>query len=119
MTRPILFGIAILLGLSLGLYYGWVVNPVLVVDTAPEILREDFQADYVLMVAEIFKSEQNAELAIQRLDFLGAENPLNSSIASLDFAANSGLSNADFELLDSLDSALRKWDPALEITLTP
>jgi hypothetical protein len=119
MTRTILFGITILLGLSLGLYYGWVLNPVLVVDTAPEILREDFQADYVLMVAEIFQSEQNAELALQRLEFLGAENPLNSTTAALDFAAKSGLSNADFDYLDALDKALRKWDPSLEITPTP
>ena len=117
--RYTFFGIAILLGLTGGLYYGWVINPVKVLDTAPDILRADFQADYVLMVAEVYQSEQNAARAIERLEFLGAANPLESSSAALEFAAGEAYSAADFALLDSLDSALRKWDPSLEFTPTP
>jgi len=117
--RYLIFAIAIILGLAGGLYYGWVVNPVLVVDTSPDILRADFQADYVLMVAEVYQSEQNAELALERLDFLGADNPLERILAALDFAATSEFSKADISLLSELDSALRKWDPTLEFTSTP
>ena len=117
--RTLLFGIAILLGLAGGLYYGWAINPVKVLDSSPEILRVDFQADYVLMVAEVYHSEQNAERAIERLEFLAAENPLESMLAALDFAAESGISNPDFALLEDLDSALRNWDPSLEFTPTP
>jgi hypothetical protein len=117
--RYLLFGIAIVLGLAGGLYYGWVVNPVLVVDTAPDILRADFQADYVLIVAEVYQSEQNAERALERLNFLAGGNPLESMTAALDFASTSAHSKSDIALLNDLDSALRKWDPSLEFTPTP
>ncbi len=117
--RYLLFGIAILLGLAAGLYYGWVVNPVKVENISPDILREDFRADYVLMVAEIYQSEQNPEQAMDRLTFLRANNPLTSIEQALSFAAESGYAETDFALLSELDKAVRAWDPSLEYTPTP
>ena len=119
MSRYIVFGIAILLGLIGGLYYGWVVNPVQGAASAPEQLREDFQADYVLMVAEIFSSEQNPEHAIEHLAFLKAENPLQAVIGALQFARDHDYAQADIRLIRDLNAALQAWDPALVLTLTP
>jgi hypothetical protein len=119
MTRYIIFAIAILLGLAGGLYYGWVVNPVQGGASAPELLREDFRADYVLMVAEIYHSEQNPEHAAQHLALLGPDNPLVSVNAALEFARSQPFGKADRDLLEELDAALRAWDPALVLTLTP
>ena len=51
MLRWFLFFLSIALGLAAGLYYGWVINPVEYVNTTPDTLRVDYQADYVLMVA--------------------------------------------------------------------
>lgn len=119
MQRYILFAIFIVTGLAGGLYFGWVLNPVQVGDTSPEILRLDFQSDYVLMVAEIYQSEQNPELAIQRLDFLGAANPLEKTTQALDFARRANFASPDILLLEQLDAALRAWDPSLEFTPTP
>lgn len=119
MRRYTLFGITILLGLIAGLYYGWVLSPVRVVDTGPAILRADFQSDYVLMVAEVYRSEQHPERAFQRLEFLGEANPLTFTAAAEDFARNNDFIPQDIALIKLLDAALRAWDPSLEFTPTP
>ena len=56
-VRWLAFLVAIGIGLGLGLYYGWVVSPVAYVDTAPNTLRPDYKADYVLMVAEAYQAD--------------------------------------------------------------
>jgi hypothetical protein len=52
MSRWIKFLIAIGLGVAIGLFYSWTINPVQVVDSTPDTLRLDYRSDYVLMVAE-------------------------------------------------------------------
>ena len=47
-----------IIGIALGLLYGWVIEPVKFVDTTPASLRADYQTDYVLMVAEAYRSDQ-------------------------------------------------------------
>ena len=76
--RFVWFMLSILAGAAVGLLYGWMVNPVRYVNTTPENLRSDFQADYVLMVAEIYSSEKDATLAARRLLVLGDTQPLRS-----------------------------------------
>ena len=43
-TLPLL---ALLIGIALGLVYGWIISPVEYVDTTPDTLRADYRADYV------------------------------------------------------------------------
>lgn len=119
MTRHILFAVSILIGLIGGLYYGWVVSPVEGGVVAPSLLRADYQTDYVLMVAEAYRADQNQERALERLVFLGAASPLLSTEMALDFAREGSFSPVDLALIEELDAALRAWDPTLETTLTP
>ena len=51
MSRWTLFLLVILLGLGLGLVYGWVINPVSFQDTTLNNLRIDYKTDYTLLVA--------------------------------------------------------------------
>jgi hypothetical protein len=67
------FFIALLIGIALGLVYGWKISPVQYTDVPPTILREDYRADYVLMVAEAHQHEQNPEAAARRLAIFGSE----------------------------------------------
>jgi hypothetical protein len=46
MSRWTLFFIVLLLGLGLGLLYGWVINPVSYQDTTLDTLRIDYKTDY-------------------------------------------------------------------------
>ncbi len=119
MRSYIFFAISILIGLAAGLYAGWVLDPVETVGGGPNILRADYQADYVLMVAEVFQSEQNPERAAERLEFLGAANPLDNTVAALSLALEAGYPPGDLALLDGLDAALRVWDPNLTLTPAP
>ncbi len=51
--HPALFATCgLVLGVWLGLWYGWRVSPVRYVSTTPDLLRQDYRDDYVLMVAE-------------------------------------------------------------------
>ena len=119
MQRYLFFLASLALALIASLYYGWVVNPVEGLQSSTDVLREDYFSDYVLMVAEIFQSEQNAELAIIRLAFLKSENPLEAIKIALDFAQKENIPKNDIALIKDLDGAIRKWDPRLIATESP
>lgn len=119
MQRYTYFLVAIMLGLMAGLYYGWVVNPVEGLQSNNDVLREDYFSDYVLMVAEIYQSEQNSDLAIARLDFLKSENPLHAISKALEFSSEEQYPAEDIELITDLDQAIRIWDPRLIETESP
>jgi len=105
--RIIWFFIMIALGAAGGLVYGWVINPVKYVDTAPQSLRADYKADYVLMVAEIYQVDQNLPAAQQRLSFLG--NALPQQIVSESIVAAQGIGYApeDLEIMGQLMQAVQ------------
>ena len=63
MSRWFVTLIALALGITLGLVYGWVINPVQYTDVTPDALRIDYRTDYVLMVAEAYRAEQDPALA--------------------------------------------------------
>ena len=79
MLRYIMFIFMIALGAILGWFYTSEINPVNVVDAPPDTLREDYQTDYVLMVAEVYSREQNPSLAARQLALLGSAPRLRSS----------------------------------------
>lgn len=118
-TRYILFGITILLGLAAGLYLGWEVRPVSAADAEPSLLREDFAADYTLMVAESYAADGILDRAIGHLEFLNAENPLLPVIAALEFGQQHGFAAGDLALLAALAGGLRAEMPSLDTTPTP
>jgi len=113
MPRWLQFIIALVLGLVLGLVYAWVVSPVEYVDTAPDTLRADYRADYILMVADIFQSEQNVELAARRVSLLGSQPPAEIANAALTYARDSAHYPANaLESMQGLITALQAFNPA-------
>lgn len=106
MSRWLRFLIVIILGLVLGLLYGWVLAPVEYVDTTPDTLRSDYKTDYVLMVAEIYQQERDLDLARNRLSILGSAAPVEMAQQALVFAVDSGYSADDLRLLRDLSDAL-------------
>ena len=106
MSRWVRFLIVIIIGIALGLLYGWVVDPVDFVDTTPNTLRTDYKADYVLMVAEIYGTDRDAESAVIRLTYLGDPSPVDSVENALIFAVDAGYAADDLRLLRDLADAL-------------
>jgi len=111
MFRWIGFFIAIILGISAGLYYGWVLSPVEYVDTTPDTLRIDYKTDYVLMVAEVHQRDGDIETAARRLAFLGDDLPLTVVQQTLDYALQTGYGQTDLNLLVQLRDGLQTWNP--------
>jgi hypothetical protein len=103
--------IAALAGIALGLVYGWVIAPVEYVDVTPNILREDYRADYVLMVAEAHQSEQDSETAARRLAILGSESPAEIVASALTYATNNSFTQNEILLLQGLLTAMQTYQP--------
>ena len=123
MNRYTVFGITILVGFLAAVYYGWAVRPVSVHDATPALLREDFRADYALMVAEAFMVDNDPERAISSLSFLAVEgepyNPYEFVADALLFGTEEGYSLPDLAALQALEQGLREYDPSFSATPTP
>ena len=111
MSRWVIVIIAILLGIALGLLYGWVVAPVQYIDITPDGLRIDYRTDYVLMVAEGYRGEQNPALAARRLAVLGSESPALIAGKAYEYARQAGYESDDLTLMQELVVALETWQP--------
>jgi hypothetical protein len=114
MRRWFLFFTIIAVGAAVGMLYGWVINPVKYVDTAPDSLRMDYKTDYVLMVAEAYRLENNLNLAARRLALLGTDTPEETVSKALEFANQIGYTEADIALIQGLADGLKTWNPSLE-----
>ena len=77
-----------------------------IVDTVPESLRSDYQADYVLMVAEIYHQQGDLNTAIGRLTFLGDRPTAEIIQDAIVTGSQIGYSSEDLELLSELNDAL-------------
>jgi len=114
MARWFRFLITIAIGISIGLVYGWIVNPVEYVDTAPASLRMDYKTDYILMVAEAYKVEQDLDLAVRRLALLGDTAPQEMILEAIAYAAEIQYDPVDLVLMQALSDGLKAWDPRWE-----
>ncbi len=113
MSRWTKFLIAIAVGFAAGLFYGLVISPVEYTQTSPATLRSDYRADYVLMIAEVYHSDQNLDAAAHRLGMLGSEPPVQLADQALQFGLQSGYSANDIQLLRDLTSALQTWSSGI------
>ena len=110
---PRWFSILIILcvGIALGLAYGWMINPVQYTDITPDALRIDYRTDYVLMVAEAYRAEQDPALAARRLAVLGSEAPAAIAGEAENFARQSEYPSDDLILIQELALVLQTWQP--------
>ena len=103
--------IAAIIGIALGLIYGWVIDPIQYTDITPNILREDYRADYVLMVAEAHQSAQDPETAARRLAILGSDSPAQIVSSTLDYANKNSFTETEIILLQGLLTAMQTYQP--------
>jgi hypothetical protein len=97
---PLLVGL--LLGITFGLFYGWVIQPAEFRETSPQSLQDEYQADIVLMVAEIFAAEGDIEFARQWMTAIGFESNTDVVAQALNYAQAHDFSDQDIELLNNL-----------------
>jgi hypothetical protein len=84
-NKPLVVGaVGLVVGLLLGVFYGWVINPVEWTDADITHLREDLQVDYLRMAIDSYAYNKDAVLATQRYKELGedAEQVLAAVVAN-------------------------------------
>jgi len=73
LKNPIVAAVAALVvGFVFGLLWGWVIQPVEFVDATPEVLRVDYQQDYLRMTVDSFLVNSDTTLALRRWQNLGS-----------------------------------------------
>jgi hypothetical protein len=107
MSRWIIALLIAILGFGLGVSYGWFIAPVEYVDTTPASLRPDYRTDFVLMAAERFHTDHDAEAAGRQLAILGSQSPAAHCGAAVSFAKVSAYGDKDRELLEELCRAMQ------------
>jgi hypothetical protein len=111
MPRWLRFLIALALGITAGLVYGWLISPVQYIDTTPESLRADYRADFALMTAEIYHTDHDLEATARRLTVFGSEPPADIASQALTLAIQNNYPETDIKLLQELASDLKTWQP--------
>ena len=108
-TRWVFIILALLFGAGIGIAYGWYIDPVDYFDLPPDTLRADYKADYVLMTAEAYRSEQDPGLAARRLAIFGTKSPSAIAADGLAYARANGFSDSEITLIQELVTALQAW----------
>ena len=75
----------------------------------PDTLRADYKADYVLMTAEAYRSEQDPGLAARRLAIFGSQSPSAIAADGLAYARKNGFADTDVVLIQELVTAMQAW----------
>ena len=70
-NKWVLVGIALVVGIMLGVVYAWVINPVEWIDGVPAQLRQDLRVDYLRMVIDSYSVNLDPEVAKERYESLG------------------------------------------------
>jgi len=104
-------------GLTAGLYYAWVVNPVRYVRTAPASLRLDFQEDYLALIASAYAATGDLLRAQTRLALLPDLRAAEELAALAQRRKAAGRPEAEVQALARLAAALGER-PATRVAAT-
>jgi len=108
-SRVLFILITLIAGIGIGLAYGWLIDPVDFFDLTPDTLHLNYKADYVLMIAEAYRVEQDPGLAARRLAIFGSQSPSAIATQGLNYARTNGFADSDITLIQELVTALQAW----------
>ena len=95
-TLAIVILVGLLAGVGLGLWYGWVIDPVQYDDTDMAHLYGTYRDEYVLMVGAAYAVDGDLDTARARLALLSLPEPAEA-------------------LADAAEAAIQRDDPRLDI----
>ena len=106
--------IMLAIGIGLGLAYGWILEPVEYTDVTPNVLREDYRVDFVLMTAEAYQNDFDAQAAARRIALLGSAPPADIVSSALNYASLNGFTQDEITALQGLLTAMQTYQPEVE-----
>lgn len=108
--RIFFFVLAILLGVGVGLAFGWLFMPAAAPKNASlEQLRADYKTDLTLMVAESYAQNQDLPAALDSLAHIQPDDPYSLLVNTVNYAQGVGYQESDLKLIQALIEAI---DPA-------
>ena len=102
----LLASVALLGGMGLGLWYGWVLDPVEYRDTDVSHLASVYRDEYLLMVGETYALDGDLDAARARLALLDLPDPAAQVAEAAHAAIARGASHLDIQALARLATAL-------------
>lgn len=105
--RFVWFLISLGLGIVLGLAAGWAAAPLRAPDGSLKTLLPEYQAEAVLMVAEIYAGDSDANAAAERLAGLSEPPALRLVQQAIIMGGNLGYSKADLDAMLRLAQGLQ------------
>ena len=103
----------VVIGVVVGFVTGWWLWPVQYTNTAPDVLRQDYRDDYVVMVATAYEAESDLEQARKRLELLDSEEPTLPLVELAERLVQANGSPGDIARLAGLAEALGALTPTL------
>lgn len=100
------FILAIAVGLGIGLAYGWFINPPDAKYATLDSLRSDYQADYVLMIAEKFAVDRDALGAKLALRNISPDDSAACIKQALIMGQQLGYSEGEMQAISALEAAV-------------
>jgi hypothetical protein len=98
--------ITLAIGLTVGITTGWVLWPVEYTNTSPQILRQDYLDDYVIMIAETYSVQRDLGRAVDRLSLIAPGEPERPVIELVGRLTDTGENRTDLEYLVKLAQGL-------------
>ena len=108
--RVFFFFLAILLGVGIGLAFGWLVMPAAAPRNASlNQLRADYKTDLTLMIAESYAQNRDLPAALDSLARIEPADPYSLLVNAVNYARGIGYQESDLNLIKALIDAI---DPA-------
>lgn len=99
--------IGIIIGIGIGMYYGWEIQPVDIIDTDIYDLRADHQDDFIVMVGALYTLERDETATRQLLGLLNQAKIENVVVDVGERYIAQGTSANDIHYLVNLAEMLR------------
>jgi len=116
-TRWMATFVGAVIGLTLGLLYTWVIDPVELVNTYPSLLRTDHRQSWVRLTALSYVADGDLERARSRLDGLSREDVSVAIQTLIEESAAAGSPADALRSLTTLAEALNLQTPAMLVYL--
>lgn len=106
MRRWFFFFLMTVIGIGAGLLLGWEVCPRAPKNSQPESLSIAYKTDMVLMIAELYQHDGDANLAQSRLAFLGDQDLITLLDNALTYAEAHQYTQTDIQLIKALTEGI-------------
>jgi hypothetical protein len=108
------FLIALVVGLGIGSYLGWVQFPVRYTDSSADRLAQRYKDEYTVMIANAYQSDSDLNSAFERMRLIGVENlPAYVQDTTERFITNSSDVN-DIRALVAFSEGLGRLTPIMQ-----